>query len=504
MLINGSFGFSRASSELQDSLDKYQRLEDKTTEYESLTAQLENTISYDEAYAALEEMQSEHDSDASQHRTDLATHTATLGGYTMAVQVINDSKVELAEAKAELADGKAALETQEKQFNEASAAFEQQKPALTAAIATAQSGAEKFTAAGTNADSALATISTAKATEPTNPVEVQEPGDDASDEDKEAYQQYLSDKAAHDAWEMQVKYSISSDLMAMADNAQQGAAIMNAVTSQLPDSMTGSSDSTTSMDTSSFDVAAVASMSVDEISATLVQMKSAFAQAAATPATLQTALDTAQAQIDAGAQAIAAAKYQITTGEAAIAKGEQELQHQLELLWYNMGQLDDETADLESTKQRLDEEADAIAKQLITVDEQKTLEQKQRSARIILMKEDDIEEAVNAGGDLADSAKSYIQSGRDEAQSRYSKSVLMYVLAVVGGALGVLSILGSFEILKGRASLLLPTLLCLLCSIGAEVLNFNVNNVQLYTATFVIVAAVLHGLFIIPKNKIPT
>jgi predicted nucleic acid-binding Zn-ribbon protein len=501
MLINGSFGFSRASSELQDSLDKYQRLEDKTTEYESLTAQLENTISYDEAYAALEEMQSEHDSDASQHRTDLATHTATLGGYTMAVQVINDSKVELAEAKAELADGKAALETQEKQFEESSAAFEQQKPALTAAIATAQSGAEYFTAAGTNADSALATISTAKANEPTNPVEVQEPGDDASDEDEEAYQQYLSDKATHDAWEMQVKYSISSDLMAMADNAQQGAAIMNAVTSQLPESMTGGSDSTTSMDTSNIDFT---SMSVDEISATLVQMKSAFAQAAATPATLQTALDTAQAQIDAGAQAIAAAKYQITTGEAAIAKGEQELQHQLELLWYNMGQLDDETADLESTKQRLDEEADAIAKQLITVDEQKTLEQKQRSARIILMKEDNIEEAVNAGGDLADSAKSYIRSGRDEAQSRYSKSVLMYVLAVVGGALGILSIFGSFEILKGRASLLLPTLLCLLCSIGAEALNFNVNNVQLYTATFVIVAAVLHGLFIIPKNKIPT
>jgi hypothetical protein len=482
MLINGSFGFSRASSELQDSLDKYQRLENKTTEYESLTAQLENTISYDEAYAALEEMQSEHDSDASQHRTDLATHTATLGGYTMAVQVINDSKVQLAEAKAELESGKKELETQEKQFNEASAAFEQQqKPQLEAAIGIAEQGAPYFTAASGNAGDAMTKISEAKASEPAAP------GEDAGTEEQEAYE------SNHYAWEMQVKGSIAADLVAMSSNAQQGTAIMGSLLESTADS-SGTADSSLN----------IQGMSVDQIYATLGSMQAGFNQAAATPATLQATLDAAQAQIDAGAKAITQAKYQITTGEASIAKGEQELQHQLELLWYNMGQLDEETADLESTKQRLDEEADVIAKQLVTVDEQKTLEQKQRSARIILMKEDGIEEAVNAGGDLADSAKSYIQNGRDEAQAQYSKSVMMYVLAVVGGVWGLLSIFGSFEIIKGRVSLLLPTLLCLLCGIGAEALSFNTNSVQMYSATFVLVAAVLHSLVIIPKNKIRT
>jgi membrane protein YdbS with pleckstrin-like domain len=53
-------------------------------------------------------------------------------------------------------------------------------------------------------------------------------------------------------------------------------------------------------------------------------------------------------------------------------------------------------------------------------------------------------------------------------------------------------------------SLLLPTLLCLLCGLAAEGLSFNVNSVQLYSATFVLVAAVLHSLVILPKNKIRT
>lgn len=512
MLINGSLGFGKASSSLQDSLSKYQRLEDKTAEYSALSAQLENSISYDEAYAELQSLQSAHDSDASQHRTDLATHTATRGGYTMAVQLIDDGKAELAEAKAELEKGKKELATQEEQFNQMSAAFELQKPQMQSAIETATEAAQCFDAASGYADSALAIISAKSEAEPENPAaleepeEVPEPTADAPESEWEAYNQYQTDKAnydaylaqknAHDMWELEVKSAIAPDLAYMGGSASAGAEIL----AMLPESITGGMD-TSSMDMGGLDASAIGQMSVQELAGAITAMKTGFATAAALPTTIQTSLNTAEAQITAGAQAIAAAKAQITAGEEAITKGEQQIQHQLEVIWYNLGQLDDESEELATTKERLDDEAAAIEKQLVTVDELKTLEQKQSSARIILMKEDGIKSLVNSGGDLADSATGYIADSRNAAQHKFLLLCIVNALAVAGGVMGIISILGSFEKLKSRVMLLVPTALCLACAVGADGINMYLGLGQMYTALFVAVSALIHLAVTLPKTK---
>ena len=202
-----------------------------------------------------------------------------------------------------------------------------------------------------------------------------------------------------------------------------------------------------------------------------------------------------------GQQAIAQAKAQVLLGEKALKKAEQELQHQLELLWYNMGQLEDESADLEADKLRLDQESEDLDRRLVSVDEKKEMEQKHRSARIVLMQEAGIASAVNAGGDLVESARAYIQNGRDGAQRHHGLLYAINALALAGGLLGLLSIPGSFEKTKRRLLLILPTVLCLVCALAADGLNMYLGLGQMYTALAAALAAVFHLATVLPKTK---
>ena len=61
------------------------------------------------------------------------------------------------------------------------------------------------------------------------------------------------------------------------------------------------------------------------------------------------------------------------SGEEALKKAEFELQHQLELLWYNMGQLEDDEQEAGGKQGKLDAEADKLDKMLVSVDELKEL-----------------------------------------------------------------------------------------------------------------------------------
>ena len=113
------------------------------------------------------------------------------------------------------------------------------------------------------------------------------------------------------------------------------------------------------------------------------------------------------------------------------------------------------------------------------------------------------EDAVDAGGDLIECARSFIQTGREEAQRHHELMYAVNALAVAGGVLGLLSIPGSFEKTKRRLLLILPTVLCLACALAADGLNMQLGQGQMYTALAVIIGAVLHLAAILPKNKTP-
>lgn len=531
MLLNGAVGFGKADAALQESLEKYQRIEEKTDTYEALSLQLKNSVSYEEALAELEALQEQHDDDAAQHRTDLATHTATMGGYELGAKMIMEGKEQLAAAKVELAEGKALLAEKEQQFNQLSAAFNAVEPLLTAAINALSGSEEEFNAAIALIDALIAQIDVILANRPQLPELPEEPTlpiappEDADEETKAAYEQamavyqqlleafekameeYESAQAAYEtalaAWEQEYQ-AVQSSVLAGAGEVdsriQAGSALMSAALSQLPaevlDDLGGLGESDISMPDFS-------NMSLEEIRAALVQLRAYLVAEGNVKTALEKALASLRSQLAEGQQALDQAKAQVLLGENALKKAEQELQHQLELIWYNMGQLEDESAELEEDKLRLDQESEDLDRRLVTVDEKKEMERKHRSARIVLMQEEAIDSAVNAGGDLVESARAYVQNGRDAAQRHHGLLYAINILALAGGLLGLLSIPGSFEKTRRRLLLVLPTVLCLACALAADGLNMYLGLGQMYAALAAALAAVLHLATVLPKNKTP-
>lgn len=529
MLLNGAVGFGKADVALKESLEQYRRIEEKTDTYEALSLQLKNSVSYEEALAELEALQEQHDDDAAQHRTDLATHTATMGGYELGAKMIMDGKEQLAAAKAELEEGKALLAEKEQQFNQLSAAFEAVEPLLTAAINALSGSEEEYKAAIALIDALIAQIDVILANRPQLPELPEEPTlpiappEDADEETKAAYEQAMAvyqqlldafEKAMEEyegnlaeyetalaAWEQEYQAVLSSvlaDAGEVDSRIQNGSALMNAALGQLPADVL---DDLGGLDDSDISMPDLSNMSLEEIRAALVQLRAYLVAEGNVKTALEKALASLQSQLAEGQQAIAQAKAQVLLGEKALKKAEQELQHQLELLWYNMGQLEDETADLEADKLRLDQESEDLDRRLVSVDEKKEMEQKHRSARIVLMQEAGIASAVNAGGDLVESARAYIQNGRDGAQRHHGLLYAINALALAGGLLGLLSIPGSFEKTKRRLLLILPTVLCLVCALAADGLNMYLGLGQMYTALAAALAAAIHLATILPQNK---
>lgn len=526
MLLNGAVGFGKADVALKESLEQYQRIEEKTDTYEALSLQLKNSVSYEEALAELEALQEQHDDDAAQHRTDLATHTATMGGYELGAKMIMEGKEQLDAAKAELAEGKALLAEKEQQFNQLSAAFNTVEPLLVAAINAMSGSEEEFNAAIALIDALIAQIDAILANRPQLP-ELPEaptlpiaPPEDADEETKAAYEQamavyqqlldafekameeYESAQAEYEtaltAWEQEYQAVQSSVLAGTGEvdsRIQAGSALMSAALSQLPaDVLDGLGGSDISMPD-------LSNMSLEEIRAALVQLRAYLVAEGNVKTALEKALASLRSQLAEGQQALAQARVQVLLGEKALKKAEQELQHQLELIWYNMGQLEDESAELEADKLRLDQESEDLDRRLVSVDEKKEMERKHRSARIVLMQEEAIASAVNAGGDLIESARAYVQNGRDAAQRHHSFLYAINILALIGGVMGLLSIPGSFEKTKRRLLLILPTVLCLACALAADGLNMYLGLGQMYTALAAALAAVLHLATILPRNK---
>lgn len=528
MLLNGAVGFGKADVALKESLEQYQRIEEKTDTYEALSLQLKNSVSYEEALAELEALQEQHDDDAAQHRTDLATHTATMGGYELGAKMIMEGKEQLDAAKAELAEGKALLAEKEQQFNQLSAAFNTVEPLLVAAINAMSGSEEEFNAAIALIDALIAQIDAILANRPQLP-ELPEaptlpiaPPEDADEETKAAYEQAMAvyqqlldafEKAMEEyegaqaeyetaltAWEQEYQAVQSSVLTGAGEvdsRIQAGSALMNAALSQLPaDVLDGLGGSDISMPD-------LSNMSLEEIRAALVQLRAYLVAEGNVKTALEKALASLRSQLAEGQQALAQARVQVLLGEKALKKAEQELQHQLELIWYNMGQLEDESAELEADKLRLDQESEDLDRRLVSVDEKKEMERKHRSARIVLMQEEAIASAVNAGGDLIESARAYVQNGRDAAQRHHSFLYAINILALIGGVMGLLSIPGSFEKVRRRLLLILPTVLCLACALAADGLNMYLGLGQMYTALAAALAAVLHLATVLPKNKTP-
>lgn len=217
LLYSGVKGFGEADRELGERRAYEGKFDGRIQNFVALDAELAGSISYDEARAELEKRLEQHERDASQHRTDTALHTAEKGGNIMGADIIWELMPELKGAKLELEAGKQQLAKKEAAFAKAKPGIEEMVSSGLAACSAEKASLASLAPALNSylAEHPMPSLPTAptppsepaKPTAPQAPIDPTQlmwnepdeaafvtatepaaPGEDASDEDKAAYE----------------------------------------------------------------------------------------------------------------------------------------------------------------------------------------------------------------------------------------------------------------------------------------------------------------------------
>ncbi len=551
MLGGGASGFGKAAKERDERAAEAQRYEERIETYRQADEKLAGSISYEDAYKVLEKLLEEHDGEASQHRTDLAEYSAKKGGYEMAAAMINDAKLELADAKAQVESGKQQLAEKEAQLKVLTELYENNKDLVADGISTAGNGKAACGEEAARLQAVVDKLNALIAAEPKapeapkeptkvdEPAPVEKPADGSSSEAMEEYNRYLEQKAAYDKYcadmeeynkkleeyntELE-KYNTAHDdwekqcTAAKAEaNFSQSASILREqvgaletlgkeISAVLPPEIAGSGigagvgagileqiDRIDEMDESAMSNEGFLS-NAGALIAALNQISGGYGTAEGTLSSLDSQIAAATAAIEQG-------KAQLAYAEEMVKKGESELHVQLALLWYNMGELDKDGERLEEEKGKLDKDAAKLSKQLLDADEIKNLENKRTSMRILLTKPASAKAAVDAGGDIAESAETYLTAYRSETQRLYTGRMIMCTLAVFGALAGFAGIPAAFEKTKKRFWLIAPVVLCLICACAADGISMYLGLGQMYTVIAAAIFAAVQLAAALPKAK---
>lgn len=535
MLGGGASGFGKAAKERNERAAEAQRYEERIETYRQADEKLDGSISYEDAYKVLEKLLEEHNGEASQHRTDLAEYSAKKGGYEMAAAMINDAKLEIAEAKAQVESGKQQLAEKEAQLKILTELYENNKDLVADGISTAGNGKAACGEEAARLQAVVDKLNALIAAEPkapeapTEPTPVEKPEDESDSEKMEEYNRYLEQKAeydkkleeyntelekytaAHDEWEKQcteVKAEANFSQSASVLREQVGAleTLGKEISAALPPEIAGSGigagvsagileqiDRIDEMDESA--------MSNEEFLSNAGSLIASLNQISGGYGTAGGALSSLDSRIAAAETAIEQGKAQLDYAEKMVKKGEGELQAQLALLWYNMGELDKDGERLEEEKGKLDKDAAKLSKQLLDADEIKELENKRTSMKILLTKPASVKAAVDAGGDIAESAETYLTAYRSETQRLYTGRMIMCTLAVFSALAGFAGMPAAFEKTKKRFWLIAPVVLCLMCACAADGISMYLGLGQMYTVIAAAIFAAVQLAAALPKAK---
>ncbi len=184
-------------------------------------------------------------------------------------------------------------------------------------------------------------------------------------------------------------------------------------------------------------------------------------------------------------------------------RAEKQMEEALAELWYQLGEEEKKQLTLEAEKLELDEEAVILSKDIVEADELKELRNSHNTARQLLQNLPGVKEDAEKSGDLAGSAENYLRTYGEETGRIFHWKRAINLLAVGGGAMGLLVLPASYELTKKRFFLLAPVLLCLVCAAGAAGLCAYLGFDQQYAAMFTAIFALLHLLIVLPKSKRP-
>lgn len=443
MLISGVFGLGEAQSEYKADMEEYDKLNERIATFKELSAKLDGEDSYKETKEKLDERQEQHDKDASDYRTDLAERTATQGGYKQGADALWEAKAELSTAELQY---NVALE----QFQAAEAEYNAKMAQLDATLG--------------GISAAIAGLNTPIPTVRDNPGEPGAKPERAEGQSEEDYNRQLAE------YEKKVSdYSAYQDELKAKGQAEyivsQSLSAANIILGQ--------------MNVPTVEDAAAAVAALGAVSQQLTEAKAA-----------------AQQQFEAG-------KKQIEEAGAKLDGAKSTIQGNLEMIWYMMGEMDDEEPELAENKQKLLDEAEQLEADKKAADEKKEDERKLSSTRAALKNYDGVAALLTESDDLAACAESYSDSFFAELNQNRTLRLIIAALEVVGGALGFLCLAPAYEKSKSRFMLLAPAAASLLLAAAALCTALYFGFGMNYAALPVLIFAPVYLLTAAPKNKLP-
>ena len=174
----------------------------------------------------------------------------------------------------------------------------------------------------------------------------------------------------------------------------------------------------------------------------------------------------------------------------------------MENIWYNMGKLEDEAAELNEEKEQLSKTFEELEAERLRLEQQKEAENKLRSTRILLLKNETVAEAVEAGSDLTESALAAADRMAERAQELYDGRRFIAYLSIAAGVLGLLVLPAAYELIRSRFVLIFPALLSFIAASACVYINYKLLGENYYAAMPVVIFAFFYLLAALPKQKL--
>lgn len=441
MLVVGALGIGEAGEARAADIDEYDKLIARIATYEELSEKLGESESYKVQSERLDAEREEHDKDASEFRTELAERTATQGGYKQGADA-------LWEAKAEADSALRGYQEAQAQLNAQQAAFNASKPEIEAQIGMLSGLADS----APQAPKPVAECSPPEGDEP-----VQAEGE--SDEDFQA---------RHDAYKTALEnYNAYQNYLTALNNYNAAAPVYLAQAGQAF-AMLGMQCPSTP----------------EEAAGALSQLAQSYSS-----------------QLEAGKAALDAASAQMTAAGTKLMEAQAKVQGGLETIWYKLGELEDEQADIESDRDDLLAEAERLDRAMEALEQLKKDEQKLSSTRAHLKNYDGVAEKLDAGMALDAAAKEYADEFYNEYNRLYKGRIVICIAEILGGLVGLICLPAAFEKLKSRFILIAPAVLSFICAAAAEALGLYLGLGQSYEVMPVMIFAAVYLACALPQNK---
>ena len=521
-LASGLGGLGELAVLQQSHEAKLTKLDERIDKYQELQAELDaSSVSADEYEKQLEKMDGEHNSASSDHQSELAMYSATKGGLVLGQEALDEAAYAINMAIKQYYEGVAAMEEGRKSLETMKDVLQSVEPKRDeAAAAAADCGVKAAeleqlilimsqplptptpTPEVTPTPTPEVTPTPTPEVTPTPTPEVTPTP--APDGEGEALsfnifsngQRRLSTAVRH--YTQPAVPDMSMQMMGYVMKLQEYGALAAELAAMLQPIMPEGS-----MPSGGAAGPGMGGMEGMSPVQQLTMLKAGFE---ATGSGLTAILGAVQQMED----SLPAAEQQLTEGEATL----EQVHQQLIKAGYQLGsgrmelqqerdKLIETEQELQQSKAWLEEDYKELGELRERYEARRSLENKHKSARILLMSYDGIEERVNEGAELVPAAEQELESLRLEYERERRLLKIVSICALVGAAFGVMAFLGAFELLGLNRPLRVLSLLCLDAAALAYVFNYYMCAEQHYIAIFTGLFALILALFSGRVKKAP-